>query len=295
MAAASAVNTPLTPEPFTGYLPILRDGEAMPPPRHFSEGPLPLFATPSPVEPVDVPATDSGARVIPKRPAPPPPNYIRGHRQRLRERFDQGGARAMPDYELLELILFRALPRRDVKPLARKLLDTFGDFNRVLSASASRLQQVPGLGAATVTDLKLVEAAAHRMARSRVIDRPVMSGWTALLDYCHTTMAHRETEQFRVLYLDRKNVLIADEAQAEGTVDHVPVYPREVVKRALELNASALILVHNHPSGDPTPSEADITMTRRISEAAVALGLTLHDHLIVGKERELSFRAHGLL
>jgi DNA repair protein RadC len=220
---------------------------------------------------------------------------VRGHRQRLRDRFDQGGARAIPDYELLELILFRALPRGDVKPLARRLLDTFGDFNRVLSASAARLQQVPGLGAATVTDLKLVEAAAHRMARSRVIDRPVMSGWTALLDYCHTTMAHRETEQFRVLYLDRKNVLIADEAQADGTVDHVPVYPREVVKRALELNASALILVHNHPSGDPTPSDADITMTRRIAEAADALGLTLHDHLIVGKEKELSFRAHGLL
>ncbi|MEQ3624579.1 MAG: DNA repair protein RadC [Marinobacter sp.] len=220
---------------------------------------------------------------------------MRGHRQRLRDRFDQGGARAIPDYELLELILFRALPRGDVKPLARRLLDTFGDFNRVLSASAARLQQVPGLGAATVTDLKLVEAAAHRMARSRVIDRPVMSGWTALLDYCHTTMAHRETEQFRVLYLDRKNVLIADEAQADGTVDHVPVYPREVVKRALELNASALILVHNHPSGDPTPSDADITMTRRIAEAADALGLTLHDHLIVGKEKELSFRAHGLL
>ena len=146
-----------------------------------------------------------------------------------------------------------------------------------------------------ICELKIVEAAAQRLAQSRVMQRPVVSSWDALIDYCHTTMAHRETEQFRVLYLDRKNVLIADEEQARGTVDHVPVYPREVVKRALEINASALILVHNHPSGDPTPSPEDIAMTTRVQDAAQALGITLHDHLIVGKSRELSFRSEGLL
>lgn len=223
------------------------------------------------------------------------PSYIRDHRKRLRQRFMEGGADAMPDYELLELVLFRAVPRQDMKPVARDLLDAFGDFNRVLAAPASRLAEVRGVGDAIIQELKIVEAAAQRMARSRVMQRPVLSGWQPLLDYCHTAMAHRETEEFRVLYLDRKNVLIADEAQARGTVDHVPVYPREVVKRALELNASALILVHNHPSGDPTPSDADIAMTQRIGAAAEVLSLTLHDHIIVGKECELSFRARGYL
>jgi DNA repair protein RadC len=207
----------------------------------------------------------------------------------------EGGAAAMPDYELLELVLFRAIPRQDVKPLARLLLDTFGDFNRVVSAPAERLRAVRGVGDAVVQELKIVEAAAHRLARAKVLHRPVLSSWNALLDYCRTAMAHRETEQFRVLYLDRKNVLIADEEQARGTVDHVPVYPREVVKRALELNASALILVHNHPSGDPTPSEADIVVTGQIRDAAEVMGIVLHDHLIVGKSRELSFRSEGYL
>ncbi|KAB2885996.1 MAG: JAB domain-containing protein [Albidovulum sp.] len=223
------------------------------------------------------------------------PSYIRDHRQRLRSRFMEGGAAAMPDYELLELVLFRAIPRQDVKPLARLLLDTFGDFNRVVSAPAERLRAVRGVGDAVVQELKIVEAAAHRLARAKVLHRPVLSSWNALLDYCRTAMAHRETEQFRVLYLDRKNVLIADEEQARGTVDHVPVYPREVVKRALELNASALILVHNHPSGDPTPSEADIVVTGQIRDAAEVMGIVLHDHLIVGKSRELSFRSEGYL
>lgn len=223
------------------------------------------------------------------------PSYIRDHRKRLRDRFMTGGASAMPDYELLELVLFRAIPRQDVKPLARRLLEVFGDFNRVLSAPAARLIQVNGVGDAVVQELKIVEAAAHRLARSKVMQRHVISSWEQVIDYCHTTMAHRETEQFRVLYLDRKNVLIADEEQAKGTVDHVPVYPREVVKRALELNASAIILVHNHPSGDPTPSDSDITMTRQINEAAEALEIVLHDHLIIGKSTELSFRAQGYL
>ncbi|MEP0564528.1 MAG: DNA repair protein RadC [Paracoccaceae bacterium] len=221
------------------------------------------------------------------------PSYIRDHRKRLRERFASGGQAAMPDYELLELILFRSLPRCDVKPVAHRLLETFGDFNRVLSAPPERLIEVRGVGQSVAVDLKIVEAAAHRLSRARVMDMPVLSGWDALLDYCRTTMAHRDTEQFRVLYLDRKNVLIADEEQAKGTIDHVPVYPREVIKRALSLNASAIILVHNHPSGDPSPSQSDIAMTKEIERAANALSITLHDHLIIGKSAEFSFRANG--
>jgi DNA repair protein RadC len=223
------------------------------------------------------------------------PSYILDHRARLRDRFMSGGAGAIPDYELLELLLFRSIPRRDVKPLARLLMDKFGDFNRVLSATPEQLAKVKGIGNAVITDLKIVEAATHRMARSKVMQRHVISSWDAVLDYCHTTMAHRDTEQFRVLFLDPKNTLIADEEQARGTVDHVPVYPREVAKRALELNATALILVHNHPSGDPTPSESDIIMTDQIDQACRALGLTLHDHLIIGKSTELSFRSEGYL
>ena len=250
----------------------------------FNEPALPLFA---PMGDAD----EAAAIALPDR----LPSYIADHRKRLRTRFLEGGAQAMPDYELLELVLFRAIPRQDVKPLARLLLDTFGDFNRVVTASAARLMMVKGVGEAIVLELKVVEASAQRMMRSRVLNRAVLSSWEALLDYCHTTMAHRETEQFRILYLDRKNVLIADEEQATGTVDHVPVYPREVVKRALELNASALIVVHNHPSGDPTPSDADLAMTRQIQDACETLGLALHDHLIIGKSRELSFRAGGYL
>lgn len=265
----------------------------MDPNRSFGEMPLPLF-TPAAddVQPVAVASTRPDPSARPGKAAP---SYLADHRARLRERFMQGGAAAMPDYEMLELILFRAIPRQDVKPLARRLIERFGDFNRVLSASAVRLTQVEGVGPAVVTELKIVEAAAQRLARARILHRPVLSGWQVLLDYCHTTMAHREIEQFRVLYLDRKNVLIADEEQAQGTVDHVPVYPREIIRRALELNASALILVHNHPSGDPTPSDSDITMTARIAQAADSMGITIHDHLIIGKSRELSFRAEGLL
>ncbi|WP_096786953.1 DNA repair protein RadC [Rhodobacter sp. CZR27] len=252
------------------------------PTRAFHEAPLPLFAGDE---------DEAVAAPLPAR----LPSYIADHRKRLRARFTEGGATAMPDYELLELLLFRSIPRQDVKPLARRLIDRFGDLNRVIAAAPSRLLEVEGVGEAVVQDLKIVEAVAQRMARARVMHRPVLSSWAALLDYCHTAMAHRETEQFRILFLDRKNVLIADEEQARGTVDHVPVYPREVVKRALELNASALILVHNHPSGDPTPSEADISITAQVQDAATTLGITLHDHLIIGKERELSFRAQGYL
>ena len=243
----------------------------------FDEAPLPLFAT---------------SEIVAARKTP---SYLADHRKRLRSRFTIGGAAAMPDYELLELVLFRAIPRRDVKPLARLLLETFGDFNGVISAHTERLCEVSGVGPNVVTELKIVEAAAHRLARSQVINRPIVSSWDALLNYCHTAMAHRDTEQFRVLFLDRKNVLIADEELAKGTVDHVPVYPREVVKRALELNASALIVVHNHPSGDPSPSTSDIDMTQKIQAAAEALGLTVHDHLIIGKSAEFSFRSAGYL
>ncbi len=221
--------------------------------------------------------------------------HRRAHRQRLRQRFTDGGADAVPDYELLEMILYRAIRRGDTKPLAKALLKRFGDLNHVLAAPPARLREVEGVGEQAVFELKLMQAVGHRMARARVLKKPVLSSWDALLEYCQTAMAHRDLEQFRVLYLDRKNILIADEAQAEGTVDHVPVYPREVVKRALELNASALILVHNHPSGDPTPSRADIEMTYAIRDAAEVLGLVLHDHLVVGKARELSFRAEGYL
>ncbi|GAA3858162.1 DNA repair protein RadC [Celeribacter arenosi] len=224
-----------------------------------------------------------------------PPSYLRDHRKLLEERFFSGGAQAMPDFELLELILYRALPRADVKPIAAALIAAFGDYNRVISAPLARLTEVEGVDLPVAQELKIVEAAAHRLARARVMQRPVISSWQAVLDYCHTTMSHRETETFRVLYLDRKNTLIADEEQGKGTVDHVPVYPREVVKRALELNASAIILVHNHPSGDPTPSEADVTMTNQIRDAAEALDIQLHDHLIIGKSTELSFRGAGYL
>lgn len=250
----------------------------------FQESLLPLFPTSGDED-------EATAVALPGR----LPSYIADHRKRLRERFMAGGQAALPDYELLELVLFRAIPRQDVKPLARLLLDTFGDFNRVITAAPQRLLLVKGVGDAVVVELKLVEAAAGRLMRAKVMNRPILSSWNALLDYCQTVMAHRETEQFRILFLDRKNVLIADEEQAKGTVDHVPVYPREVVKRALELNASAIILIHNHPSGDPTPSEADISMTLQVQEAAQVLGIVLHDHLIIGKSRELSFKAQGYL
>jgi DNA repair protein RadC len=226
--------------------------------------------------------------------APAKPHYV-GHRERLKQRFMEGGPDALPDYEMLELVLFRAIPQGDVKPLAKLLLETFGDFNHAISAPPARLRQVKGVGEAVVRELKIVEAAAHRLARAKVINRPLIASWAALLDYVRTAMAHRDIEEFRILFLDRKNVLIADEPQARGTVDHVPVYVREVVKRALELNASALILVHNHPSGDPSPSQADIDMTRRIKAGLDAVGVTLHDHLIVGKSREASLHAMGLL
>lgn len=252
----------------------------------FSEMPLPLFGSDSEAQ-----GNHDHGHLRPGR----LPSYISHHRQRLRERFMQGGAQAMPDYELLELVLFRAIPRQDVKPLAHALLARFGDFSGVLSARPERLLELNGVGDAVVQELKLVEAAAQRLSRTRVIGRNVISSWDALIEYCRTTMAHRDIEQFHVLFLDNQNALIADEEQARGTVNHVPVYPREVARRALELNASALILVHNHPSGDPTPSDSDRVMTERVRNAVEALDIALHDHLIIGHSAELSFREAGYL
>jgi DNA repair protein RadC len=222
------------------------------------------------------------------------PHY-HGHRERLRGRFRDAGPDAVTDYEMLELVLFRAVPRRDVKPLAKSLIAKFGSFAEVISAPAARLAEVKGLGEAAITELKVVQAAASRLARGQVQRRPILSSWSNVLDYCRTAMAFADKEQFRILFLDKRNQLIADELQQVGTVDHTPVYPREVVKRALELSATAIILVHNHPSGDPTPSRADIQMTQAIVEMARPLGISVHDHIIVGKEGHASFKGLKLI
>lgn len=220
---------------------------------------------------------------------------LTGHRARLRDQFMQGGPDAMPDEDVLELVLFRAIPRREVKSLARRLLFEFGDFNRVMTSSPSRLAEVQGVGSAVIQELKIVQAAAQRLARAKIMHREVVSSWDALLEYCQSKMAHLLVEQCRVLYLDRKNALIADEVQGSGTVSHVSIYPREIVKRALELDASACILVHNHPTGDPTPSQEDIDMTKAVAAATEALDITLHDHLVIGQSGHVSFRAENLL
>lgn len=222
------------------------------------------------------------------------PHY-HGHRERLRARFRDAGAEALTDYELLELVLFRALPRRDVKPLAKILIRKFGSFAEVVNAPPALLAEVEGVGASAVTEIRLIAATANRIAKGRLMDRPVLSSWSAVIDYCRTAMAFADKEQFRVLFLDKRNQLIADELQQVGTVDHTPVYPREVVKRALELSATAIILVHNHPSGDPTPSTADVQMTKSIIEVAGPLGISVHDHIIVGKQGHASLKGLRLI
>jgi len=226
-------------------------------------------------------------------PADAAPHY-HGHRERLRARFMEAGAQALADYEMLELVLFRAVPRRDVKPLAKDLLQRFGSFAEVISAPVERLKQ-EGLGEAAVIELKIVQAAAQRLARGEVKKRTALSSWTAVIDYVRAAQAFAEKEQFRILFLDKKNQVIADEVQQEGTVDHTPVYPREVVKRALELSATALILVHNHPSGDPTPSQADVEMTRQVAQVARTLGIQVLDHVIVGKDGHASLKGLKLI
>ncbi len=222
------------------------------------------------------------------------PHY-HGHRERLRERLLVAGADALPDYELLEMVLLGAHARRDMKPLAKALLAKFGAFNDVIAAPPARLKEVDGVGDSVVASLKVVHAAANRFARGEVKRRPALSSWSAVLDYCRTAQAFADVEQFRILFLDKRNHLIADEVQQKGTVDHTPVYPREVVKRALELSATAVVLVHNHPSGDPTPSRADIQMTQQIVDIAKPLGIAVHDHIIVGKDGHASLKGLKLI
>ena len=234
-------------------------------------------------------------------PAPPPAEMPfpstgpHGHRSRMRDKLLTRGPDALADYELLEMLLFFAMPKGDTKPLAKALINRFGSFANVLAARQEELMATRGLGPHSVAALKLVQASALRMARAEVLDRPVLNKWDALIDYLTMAMARENIEQFRVLFLDSKNRLIADEAQAKGTVNHTPVYPREVVKRALDLHATALILVHNHPSGDPTPSRADIEMTQEIRRAGELLSIVVHDHVIIGRGRYLSFRREGLI
>jgi DNA repair protein RadC len=218
-----------------------------------------------------------------------------GHRRRLRDRFQNGGVEAVPDYELLELILFRVFPRVDTKPIAKRLIARFGSFAEVVSAPADRLKEVAGVGDRAVEELKLIKAAAERLTKGAIGAKPALSSWDSVLAYLRLAQGFEARELFRILFLDKKNHLIADEIQGRGTVDHTPVYVREVVKRALELSATAIILVHNHPSGDPTPSRADIDMTRQIIDAARPLGVTVHDHVIVGRHGHASLKALRLI
>ncbi len=222
------------------------------------------------------------------------PHYW-GHRERLRDRFRQHGADSLPDYELMELILFRAIPRRDTKPLAKAIIGKFGGFAEAINASEERLAEVSGLGQAAITEIRLVRAAALRLMQGEVSKRPLLSSWDKVVHYCRAAMGFEMREQFRILFLDKRNRLLADEIQGHGTVDHTPVYVREVLRRALELSASSIILVHNHPSGDPTPSRGDIAMTKEIIAAAGKLDISVHDHLIVGRDGHISLRSAGLV
>jgi DNA repair protein RadC len=237
---------------------------------------------------------DDALPATPMGTAEEPPGHL-GHRARMRTKLLNAGPDALLDHEMLEMLLFQALPRRDTKPIARALLARFGSFANAIAAPPRELQEVEGMGEAGTAALKTVHAAALRLMRAEVKDQPVLNNWDRLIGYLTAALAREAIEQFRVLFLDSKNRLIADEAQARGTVNHTPVYPREVVKRCLELQATAVILVHNHPSGDPTPSRADIEMTREVKSAAAVLGITVHDHLIMGNGRHLSFRREGLL
>ncbi len=226
--------------------------------------------------------------------APDRPHYL-GHRQRLRRKLLDKGPDSLADYELLELLLAQALPRIDVKPLAKTLIKEFGGFAGAIAAEPAALLKIKGMGEGAVAGLKTVRAAALLMTKQELVDRPVIGNWQKLLDYCRITLAEEKTEQFHLLFLDHKNALIADERQQSGTIDHAPVYPREVVKRALELGASAIIMLHNHPSGDPTPSKDDVAMTKAVAAAAEKLGILLHDHVVVGRKGHASLRSLGLL
>lgn len=222
-------------------------------------------------------------------------NYRSGHRKRLRDRFRKGGLDAVQDYELLEMILFRAIPRRDVKQLAHELIDRFGDLSAVLSAPRRELIAIHGVSDSVVDEFALIRAVALNIGQSTIINKKALANWDALLAYCRTKMAENKIEEFHVIFLDKQNNIIADEKMGSGTVDHTPVYPREVIKRALELNATALIIAHNHPSGDPSPSRADIEITHRLRDLALGFNIALHDHLVVSRGAVLSFKEQGLL
>ena len=236
-----------------------------------------------------------GADDQPRPPGLAEAPHYKGHRERLRSRFAETGDQGLPDYEILELLLFRSIPQRDVKPLAKELIARFGSLSGVLGARRERLTEVKGIGDSVAADLKLVEAAGRRLARQSIQDKPVLGSWKDVIDYCHAAMAHAERETFRILFLDKRNHLITDEVQGVGTVDHTPVYPREVIRRALEVSATAIILVHNHPSGDPTPSNADIRMTQDIIAIAGPMGISVHDHIIIGRNGHASLRGLKLI
>lgn len=232
---------------------------------------------------------------MPETSKKPAAQHHDGHRDRLRERFLKSGVTSLQDYELLELVLFSVIPRRDVKPLAKDLINTFGNLSGILNADISDLQKVPGLSENAAVFFKMVQALTQKILRTELEKKPILATWQKLIDYCYVSMAHEKREHFRVLFLNRKNQLMADEVQQIGTVDHTPVYPREIVKRALELGATALILVHNHPSDDPNPSDSDIAMTAEVIRAAASLDIAVHDHLIVSKSGHISFKSLGLL
>jgi DNA repair protein RadC len=266
-------------------------------PSAYAAGETAGLSRPIPGRPLPRPEAERGRAGFRRDPgAPPfPSTGPHGHRERMRERLLLRGPDSLADYEMLEMLLFFAFKTGDTKPLAKALINRFGSFAKVLAAPQKDLIETRGLGPHSVAALKLVQAAALRMAQAEVMDQPVLNNWERLIDYLTAALARERIEQFRVLFLDSKNRLLADEAQARGTVNHTPVYPREVVKRALELQATALIMVHNHPSGDPTPSRADVEMTAEVKTAAAMLGIVLHDHLVIGNGRHVSFRREGLL
>ena len=225
---------------------------------------------------------------------PDEPHY-KGHRQRLRERFLNGGPDALADYELIELVLFMAIPRRDVKPLAKTLLTTFGSLSELMAASIEELIKINGISENTAVAIKTTHSISSRAMKQELKQKPVLNNWTRLMDYCHATMAHEKKEHFRILFLNKKNELLADEIQGSGTVDHTPAYPREIMKRSLELGATAIILMHNHPSGDSTPSQADIDLTHQIIRAADPFNIHIHDHIIISRNGYSSMKNKGLI
>ncbi len=238
-------------------------------------------------------AADAPDKAVEKA-APDRPDYL-GHRERLREKFLEQGPDALADYEIIELLLTLARPRIDCKPIAKALLRQFGSLPAVMAAHPDALRKVDDVGESTIVALKLVQATAQRMLKREVLDKPVLDSWNKVLDYCHSAMAHQREEQLRLLFLDGRNALVADEIQSKGTVNHTPLYVREVVRRALELGASALIMAHNHPTGDPSPSRDDIALTREVRNALKVVGVSLHDHIVIGRKGHCSLRSMNVI